>query len=214
MRNDEYGMMNAESNGGRSLFCGDAFEKPSGYMIAGLRWALFRWPRSFIIHHSLFIILTAALLLSGCGFQLRGTAALPFESVYVQAPPASQFAIRLKRVMTSGSQARIVDRPADAQVLLHIQNEQREKQVLSLSGGGRVAEYLLRYRVFFRLTDNKSAQEYVGISEIVLQRDFSYDDSRALAKEAEEALLYRDMENDAVQQLVRRLQVARVTAKS
>jgi LPS-assembly lipoprotein len=77
-----------------------------------------------------------------------------------------------------------------------------------------VREYLLRYRITYRLTDNKSAQEYVGASEIVLQRDLSYNDAEALAKEAEEALLYRDMQNDAVQQLVRRLQAAKLTAKS
>jgi LPS-assembly lipoprotein len=207
-------MMNDESNGDRDPFCGDAFERPSRSSITGLCCALCGYPSSFIIHHSSFIILAAALLLSGCGFQLRGTATLPFESVYVQAPPTSQFATQLKRVMTSGSQARVVDRAADAQVLLHIQNEQREKQVLSLSGGGRVAEYLLRYRVSYRLTDNKSAQEYVGATEIVLQRDISYDDSRVLATEAEEALLYRDMQNDAVQQLVRRLQAAKLTARS
>lgn len=163
---------------------------------------------------SFFSLVTAALVLSGCGFQLRGAASLPFDSVYVQAPPTSQFAIHLKRVMASGSKARVVDRAADAQVLLHVQSEQREKQVLSLSGGGRVREYLLRYRVTYRLTDNKSTQEYVGASEIVLQRDFSYNDAEALAKEAEEALLYRDMQNDAVQQLVRRLQAAKLTAKS
>jgi len=160
------------------------------------------------------ICLLVAGLVASCGFQLRGTAALPFESVYIQAPPTSQFATQLKRFVASGSQARVVDRAADAQVLLHIQSEQREKQILSLSGGGRVAEYLLRYRVSYRLTDNKSAQEFVGMSEIILQRDFSYDDSRALAKEAEEAGLYRDMQTDAVQQLVRRLQVARLTARS
>jgi LPS-assembly lipoprotein len=169
---------------------------------------------TFILHPSSFILLTAALLLSGCGFQLRGAASLPFETVYVQAPPTSQFAIQLKRVIVSGSKARVVERPADAQVLLHVQGEQREKQVLSLSGGGRVREYLLRYRITYRLTDNKSAQEYVGASEIVLQRDLSYNDTEALAKEAEEALLYRDMQNDAVQQLVRRLQTAKLTAKS
>jgi LPS-assembly lipoprotein len=169
---------------------------------------------SFVIHHSSFIILAAAVLLSSCGFQLRGIAKLPFETVYVQAPPTSQFAIDLKRAVTSGSLTRVVERPTDAQVLLHVLNEAREKQVLSLSGGGRVAEYLLRYRISYRLTDSKGANEYVAPSEIVLQRDFSYNDSEALAKEAEEAGLYRDMRSDAVQQLVRRLQAAKVTTKS
>ena len=165
---------------------------------------------SFLIPHSSFIILTAALLLSGCGFQLRGTASLPFDTLYIQASPYSTFANQFRRVVTTGSQTRVVDTPADAQVLLHILNETREKQVLSLSGGGRVREFLLRYRLSYRLTDNKSANEYNAASEIVLHRDFSFNDSEALAKEAEEALLYRDMQSDAVQQLVRRLQLTKI----
>jgi LPS-assembly lipoprotein len=176
-----------------------------------------------IIHHSSFIILTgrssfivltAALVLSGCGFHLRGIAKLPFDTVYVQAPPTSQFANQVRRAVATGSQTRVVDKSADAEVLLHILNEVREKQVLSLSGGGRVREYLLRYRISYRLTDNKSATEYVGPSEIVLQRDFSYNENEALAKESEEALLYRDMQEDAVHQLVRRLQATKLVAKS
>jgi len=206
--------MNAEAIGDRKLFCGDAIEKRPRRSIAALCCGLCSYPRPFIIHHSSFIILTAALLLSGCGFQLRGAATLPFETVYVEAPLTSQFANQLKRMVTTGSETRVVDRPADAQVLLHILNETREKQVLSLSGGGRVREFLLRYRIFYRVTDNKSANEYIGASEIVLQRDFSFNDNEALAKEAEEALLYRDMQNDAANQLVRRLQTMKLVTKS
>lgn len=168
----------------------------------------------FIVHRSSFILLTAALLLSGCGFQLRGAAGLPFDSIFVQAAPTSQFATQLKRAVAAGKQARIADKPDDAQVVLQIMNELREKNILSLSGGGRVREYQLRYRVSYRLTDSKSVNVYIAPTEIVLQRDFSFNDSEALAKESEEALLYRDMQIDAVQQLLRRLQAAKLTAKS
>jgi len=162
-----------------------------------------------IIHHSSFIMLTAALLLSACGFQLRGTAQLPFSTIYVQAPPTSQFATQVRRAVQAGSSTRLASAPEQAEVLLQILNEAQEKQILSLSGGGRVSEYLLRYRVFFRLTDSKN-REHIPASEIVQQRDFSYSDDQALAKESEEAQLYRDMRNDAVRQLVRRLQAAKL----
>jgi LPS-assembly lipoprotein len=164
----------------------------------------------FIIHHSSFIImLTATLLLSACGFQLRGTAALPFSTLYVQAPPTSQFATELRRAVRSGSGTRIADRPEQAEVILQIMTELQEKQILSLGGGGRVSEYQLRYRVSFRLTDSKN-REHIPASEIVLRRDFSFSDDQALSKESEEALLYRDMRSDAVSQLVRRLQAAKI----
>lgn len=164
--------------------------------------------RSFRLAPSAFLLLAAILLLPGCGFQLRGSVPLPFESIYVQAAPASRFATQLKRAVRSGSGTRIADQPAGAEVTLQILNELQEKQILSLSGGGRVSEYELRYRVSFRLTDTKN-REHIPATEIVLKRDFSYSDDQALSKDSEEALLYRDMRNDAVQQLVRRLQAAK-----
>ncbi|HEX9673924.1 MAG TPA: LPS assembly lipoprotein LptE [Burkholderiales bacterium] len=163
----------------------------------------------FPAHPSSLILLAATLLVAACGFQLRGTAALPFNSMYVQAASTSVFAIQLKRAVVSGSGARITERPEQAEVILQILSELQEKQILSLSGGGRVSEYQLRYRVSFRLTDSKN-REHIPASEIVLRRDYTYNDSQVLATESEEALLYRDMRTDAVSQLVRRLQAAKL----
>jgi LPS-assembly lipoprotein len=164
---------------------------------------------SFRLPPFAFLLAATALLVAGCGFQLRGTAPLPFESMYVRAAPSSQFANQLKRAVRSGSGTRLTDRPDDAQVTLHVLNELQEKQILSLTGGGRVSEYQLRYRISFRLTDVKN-REHIPATEILLRRDFSYSDDQALSKDSEEALLFRDMRNDAVQQLVRRLQAAKI----
>ncbi len=147
-----------------------------------------------------------------CGFHLRGSANLPFTTMYVQAPPASLFATQLKRAVSVGSQTRITENAKEAQVTLQILNEAREKQILSLSGAGRVSEYRLRYRVSYRLIDDKNV-ERMPADQIVLQRDLTFTDGAVISKESEEALLYRDMQNDAVQQLMRRLQFARPDAK-
>jgi len=152
------------------------------------------------------------MLLSACGFHLRGQANLPFDSMYVAAAPTSLFATQLKRAVGAGSQTKITENPKDAQVTLQILNEVREKQILSLSGAGRVSEFRLLYRVSYRVLDSKNI-ERVPTSEIVLQREFAFNDAAVLSKESEEALLYRDMQNDAVQQLVRRLQVVKFEAR-
>jgi len=158
--------------------------------------------------------LLCTLILAGCGFQLRGSATLPFDTLYVQAPVGSQFGTQLRRLVTAGSNTRIVDTAQGADATLVLVNELREKNILSLSGGGRVREYQLRYRMSYRLLD-KNSVEILPVSEIALVRDFSFNDSEALSKEVEEALLFRDMQSDAVQQLLRRLQVAKLTpAKS
>lgn len=155
------------------------------------------------------IALLCTLLIAGCGFKLRGAAELPFDTLYVQAPVGSQFAQQFRRVVTYGSGTKIVDDPKTATATLVLVSEAREKSILSLSGAGRVREFQLRYRMTYRLLD-KTATETIPTSEIVLTRDFSFNDQETLSKESEEALLFRDMQNDAVQQLVRRLQAARL----
>ncbi len=167
-----------------------------------------RRPR-VILHPSSLILLAVTLLVTACGFSLRGTAPLPFTSLYIQAPLTSQLAVLLKRAVRATDGTRVADEPGEAQVILQIMNELTEKKILSLSGGGRVSEYELRYRVSFRLTDAKN-REHIPASEILLKRDYSFNDEQALAKEAEEKLLYRHMRDDAVQQLVRRLQAAQL----
>ena len=146
-------------------------------------------------------------MLTACGFQLRGQATLPFETMYVSGSPV--FANQLARAVRAGSNTRIVSDPKDAQVTLQILTEVRDRVILSISGTGRVSELQLRYRVSFRLTDRES-REYIPTSEVQLKRDLTYSDTDVLGKEQEEGLLYRDMQNDAVQQVVRRLQVARL----
>ena len=156
-----------------------------------------------------FVTIVGCLLLASCGFHLRGQAALPFESMYVQTGGPSSFASDLARAVRAGSQTRVTDNPQDAQVTLQIIAEGRERAILSLSGSGRVREITLRYRVSYRLYDRKN-REHIAPSEILLRRDLSYSDTDVIAKEQEEALLFRDMQSDAVQQLVRRLQVTRI----
>lgn len=155
--------------------------------------------------------LAASLLLlfaAGCGFQLRSAATLPFDTLFVQAPPGSQFAPQFKRVVASGSSTRVLGSQKEAAVTLALLGETREKTILSLSGTGRVREFQLRYRVTYRLLDKNGIEAYPA-GEILLTRDFSFNDQDTLSKESEEALLFRDMQSDAVQQLLRRMQAAK-----
>ncbi len=153
--------------------------------------------------------LSLCALLGACGFHLRSAATLPFESMFISGSPS--FATLLGRAVRAGSSTRITDNPKDAQVILQIVGEQNERVILSLSGSGRVRELQLRYRVSYRLNDRDS-RELLPVSEVQLKRDLTYNDSDVLGKEQEEGLLIRDMRNDAVQQVMRRLQAARLEA--
>jgi len=153
------------------------------------------------------LTLVLALLLAGCGFRLRGTAEVPFESVYVPGA-TSGIALDLKRNIQAGTKARVVDDPKAADAVLQFTEETRQKEILSLTGTGRVREFQLRYRVGFRVHDGKGT-EYVPPSTIQLTRDVTFNDTEILAKEQEEQLLFRDMQTDMVQQIMRRLAAAK-----
>ena len=147
------------------------------------------------------------LLLAGCGFRLRGTADVPFETLYLPAA-TSGIALDLKRNIQAGTNARVVDDPKAADAVLQFTEETREKEILSLTGTGRVREFQLRYRVGFRVHDGKGA-DYVPASKIQLTLDVTFNDAEILAKEQEEQLLFRDMQSDMVQQIMRRLAAAK-----
>lgn len=159
-----------------------------------------------------FLVATSiSLLLAGCGFQLRGQADLPFERIYVETQGFSLFAAELMRVIQSGDAVEVMDSPEEAQVVLKVLNEQRERKILSLQSSGAVSEFLLLYQVSYRVTDNQS-KDLVAPNEISLRRAMTYDDSVILGKESEEELLFRDMQADAVQQMLRRLSVVLVSS--
>lgn len=150
-----------------------------------------------------------ALALAACGFHLRGQATLPFSTLYVDS--ASTLGTELKRNIVAGTNTKLVERATEAQAQLNVMNENREKVILSFDSAGRVREYQLRYKFRFRVSDGKG-QDFVPTSEIVLTRDITFNDAAVLAKESEEALLYRDMQTDMVQQVLRRLAAARPPA--
>jgi LPS-assembly lipoprotein len=153
------------------------------------------------------LVLALALALASCGFRVRGTADLPFESLYVPGANTG-IGLDLKRNIEAGTAAKVVDNPAAAQAIMVFTEEAREKEILSLTGTGRVREFQLRYRVGFRVHDGKGT-EYVPSNVIQLTRDVTFNDAEILAKEQEEQLLFRDMQADMVRQILRRLAAAK-----
>jgi LPS-assembly lipoprotein len=147
------------------------------------------------------------VLLAGCGFRLRGTAEVPFETLYLPGA-TSGIALDLKRYIQAGTNARVVDDAAKADAIMQFTEEGRLKEVLSLTGTGKVREFQLRYRVGFRVHDGKGT-DFVPQSVIQLTRDVTFNDTEILAKEQEEQILFRDMQTDMVQQILRRLAAAK-----
>lgn len=156
-----------------------------------------------------------APLISACGFRLRGVPQFAFSSLYVQAGAGSQLARELRRTLQgSGAGLTLMTEPAQlpqAEAVLELQPEQQERVVVGLNASGQVRELQLRLRVRFRLRDQQG-REWIGDTEMLQQRDISYNETIALSKEGEEALLMRNMRTDLVQQIMRRLAAVKTGA--
>ena len=144
--------------------------------------------------------------LAGCGFRLRGVESFGFRSLHLasQTPLAQELRLNLE---TGGAALRVLDARApreQADVVLDLIREQRQRVVVGRSAGGQVRELQLRINLRFRLFTPRG-EDLIAETDLTQQRDISYNESQALAKENEEALMFRDMQSDLVQQLIRRL---------
>jgi LPS-assembly lipoprotein len=156
-----------------------------------------------------FIVVVAA---AGCGFHLRGNVSYPFDTLFLNAPTVPPpFAAELRRAIEGSLSTKLVESASAAQVILDVASVVDDKQVLSLSGGGRAREYALAKRVLFSVHDS-TGRDWLPAAEVVIRRSYTFNESEVLAREAQEQRLVAEMQSDAVQQILRRLQAARKPA--
>ncbi len=156
-----------------------------------------------------FLAATAALALAGCGFQLRKAPDFAFKSIAV--PGKSAFVNMVRRNLAAQGTVRVVpptEAPETAEVICDILGEDRDRAIVASNAAGQVTELTLGLRVRFRLR-TPDGKEVLPSTEISQSRDISFNESSALAKENEEVLLYRDMQTDIAQQMLRRLAAIR-----
>ena len=158
----------------------------------------------------LFLSLLGGAALSACGFQLRQTPTLPMRSIaLVGFKPDSPLARTLKHELERAGIA-LRDNPAQAEAVFDALGDAREKTVAASTAAGQVREVQLRVRLRFRVA-TPSGQLLLPASDLLLTRDMSYNETAALAKQQEESLLYRAMEDDIVAQVLRRLASVKLT---
>jgi LPS-assembly lipoprotein len=150
-------------------------------------------------------LIAAASLLPGCGFELRRAPELKFQTVQLKGfAPKSPLAGELGRSIAATRTTQVVESAAQAQVVFEALTDRREKGVVASTATGEVRELQLRARLGFRLR-SVGGKDLIPATEILLSRDMSYNERDALAKEQEEALLYKAMQSDIVAQIMRRL---------
>ena len=154
--------------------------------------------------------------LNGCGFALRQAPKFAFESIQVAGYENTTVSRALQQALVS-SGVRVVNAsaatPAAAgsaqaadspQVVLQVLQDRHERVVSGQTDSGQVRELTLRGRFRFRLS-TPAGKYLIDETELLLERDITFSETAALAKAAEEQLMFRDMDGDIVQQVLRRL---------
>ena len=153
-----------------------------------------------------FLLAGSTLLVSGCGFQLRGAPHLAFQKVYLSGALDPGLDREIRTTLTRDAGVTLVSRPEQADVVVYVSPLVKDKQILTLNAQGTVSQFTLISRLKFRATDG-SGEELLPPSDVNISRLFNYNDVQILAKQYEEQLMYRDMQHDLVQQMLRRLEV-------
>ena len=145
----------------------------------------------------------ASVALAGCGFDLRQPARVSFSSIaLVGFARRSPLADELKRQLQK--QVPVLDAPDKAEVVLQALDDVRERSVVASTAAAQVRELQLRLKFNFRAR-TPSGRELIPRAELLVSRDMSYSETAALAKELEEAELFREMQSDIVAKVLRRL---------
>ncbi len=156
--------------------------------------------RSFLL--SSLALATAAA--TGCGFHLRGSYTLPFETMYVNMPKNNRMAAEIRRMLTAGTNVQLVDEMKDAQAVLDLIGQSRHRDVIALNTKGEAREYELTLKLTFRVA-SPDGDEYMAPTTFTASHEISYSDEDYNSRGAEEALLYNEMQNNLIVQLINRL---------
>ena len=161
------------------------------------------------------LVLVPALLAlatsSGCGFHLRGTRHLAFSTIALKIPPNTPFGTELARSIRVGTNTRVVPAGPKAEAVFDLLGDTKDKEVLTMDAQGNAIQYTLSDTLRFRLVDPKG-HELIEPTTIRVQRVMSSSDTQTISKETEDALLYRDMQSDLVQQVLDRIAAVKPNA--
>ena len=167
--------------------------------------------RCLVRHFSLALWGGGVVVLSGCGFELRQPMRFAFKTVYLTLPSNSALGVEMRRNLLGSGQLVVLKDATDllkADVVLEVFSELRERVVVGMNASGQVRDQQLRLRIKFRLR-TPAGKNLIPDVELFQQRDLSFTETAALSKEIEEASLYREMQTDIVQQIMRRLGAVR-----
>ena len=158
----------------------------------------------FIIRQAnlLFSFSLLAVIISGCGFQLRGNYLLAPELQTIEFSSVDKFGelTRLVKQHLTINDVNLVSRSQKPVPQMRILQDNLDRRTLSLFPNGQVAEYELIYTVRYQiLIPGQDIQNF----SFELNRDYQDDPDIALAKSRELSLMLREMRQEAANKILR-----------
>lgn len=152
------------------------------------------------------VIFVLALLLSACGYHLRGALELPanMKNVYVEGGSASLHE-QFGRIMKASS-VQLAKSRKGAGIVIKIFNEDFNRRVLSLSTRGKTNEFELTYRLDYEFA-NAADTPLMERQTVEIRREYYNDQQYIIAKDNEEAVIRNEMYQQAVNTIVNRARV-------
>jgi LPS-assembly lipoprotein len=151
------------------------------------------------------LLALCSLLLCSCGFELRGTTAIPFKTLWVNVGDTSPVAVAIKRSVRGNGPTKIVADSKDAEASLQFVGESVRTDILTINSTGAAAEYTLTYHIRFRVVDSNK-HVYIPVTELTLTRLLLANSNAILSESFEINQLIKDMQADAAHQVLRRLE--------
>lgn len=162
--------------------------------------------KRLFFHPLLFSLLLPGLV--SCGFQLRGDPAVGIKTLHVSTAGPTGVLTDIRRVLAGGP-TRVVSTPTGAEAQLRVLAESREKTVNTITATGRVYDFQLRLTVRYEVTIPGREAPLIPPTDVVATRLITYSEAAPTAKEAEELLLFKDMQVDIAGRILRHIAVVR-----
>jgi LPS-assembly lipoprotein len=153
-----------------------------------------------------FLLLSSALVLSACGFQLRDTADLPSEMASTNLVIENEYSALARRleVLLTQSGVELVG-PDQATAILEVPVNRVVTDVLTIGDNARVREYRVSHTVEFQLLD-AAGKELLSRQTLRQTREISFDEQEILGASREQEYLQKDLANLMARLILQRLE--------
>ena len=149
-------------------------------------------------------ILGLILIISACGFQLRGDIQANFDSISISGGTSSFNKTLQRKFRQVGI---TITNASEAEKIVEIIENKFTKTILTLTGTGAVSEYQLDYNVTYRFKSNDGPWNLPVTIEA--SRTYTYDDSDILAKDEEEKRLVSGMEDQLIKTMATQISLSK-----